>query len=78
MVRASLQKTLEPKESDRGRLEIAPRQFIIPSTSQSFIREEAPYPTRVPALLLVWNKRRHSLAPLRFKSADTPNGQSKF
>ena len=55
-----LAKTLEPRESDRGHLEIAPTQSIEKNTSstssQSFIRDEAPHTTRIPAPL--WNKRR--------------------
>jgi hypothetical protein len=51
-----LAKTLEPKESDRGHLEIAPTQSKKPPTSGSFLREEAPHTTRVPAPL--WSGRR--------------------
>ena len=52
-----LAKTLEPKESNQGHLEIAPKESKkSSSTSQSFTREEAPHTTRIPAPL--WNKRR--------------------
>ena len=46
-----LAKTLEPTDSDRGHLEIAPKQS---KQSSSFVREEAPHTTRIPAPL--WNK----------------------
>ena len=46
-----LAKTLEPTDSDRGHLEIAPKQS---KKLPSFVREEAPHTTRVPAPL--WNK----------------------
>jgi hypothetical protein len=65
-----LAKTLQPKESNRGHLEVAPRQSIekksSPTSSQSFIREEAPHTTRIPAPL--WNKRRPPERPARLSS----------
>lgn len=59
-----LAKTLKPKESDRGHLEIAPRQSKKLPKSQSFIREEAPHTTRIPAPL--WNKRKPIERPARW------------
>jgi hypothetical protein len=50
-----LAKTLEAEELAEGLLAISPRSKTS-STSQSFIREEAPHTTRIPAPL--WNKRR--------------------
>jgi hypothetical protein len=49
-----LAKTLEPKESDGGHLEIAPKQSKQSPKSQSFIRDKAPHTTRVPAAQ--WNR----------------------
>ena len=58
-----LAKSLEPKESNQGHLEVAPIEKKPSSRpSSSFVREEAPHTTRIPAPL--WNKRRqHSRYP---------------